>query len=285
MPGKKLMCCLVLTVLAGACVPDPVDDDSVPSFDPEQNVMGQIQQEGVLRVAVEDAFAPWSSVDESGAGSGLTADLAALVAESLGVEIEFIAAPTEAMGEMVTDGDVHLAFPMEPITEESLENHAWSDPYWVAHARLLVTNDSPVEKVTDLGGMTVCEEINEITEPETAELNDEATVAGGDCLDLLTSGGADALLGPDVTLIHHMAGADGLKLVGDELSTEGYSAMLALGTGGFATFVDSVFAEADREGRWSDLYERWITPATGLPPPAHPNMTLEEAAALFPASG
>ena len=279
------MCCLALTVLASACVPDPVDDDSVPSFDPEQNLMGQIQQEGVLRVALDDAFAPWSSVDEWGAGSGFTADLATLVAESLGVEIEFIAAPTEAMGEMVTDGDVHLAFPMEPITEESLENHAWSDPYWVAHARLLVASDSSVEKVTDLGGMAVCEEINEDTEPEAAELNGEAIVTRGDCLDLLISGDADAVLGPDVTLIHHMAGADGLRLVAGELSTEGYSAMMAVGTGGFASFVDSVFAEADREGLWSDLYGRWITPATGLQPPAHPNMTLEEAAALFPASG
>ena len=285
MPGIKLFCCLVLTVLAAACVPEPVDDDSVPNFDPEENLMGQIQQDGVLKVAVEGAFEFWSSVDESGAGSGFTADLATLVAESLGVEIEFIAAPTEAMGDLVTDGDVHLAFPMEPITEESLENHAWSDPYWVAHARLLVTSDSSVEKVTDLGGIAVCEEINEDTEPETAELNGEATVTRGDCLELLSSGGADAVLGPDVTLIHHMAGADGLRLVADELSTEGYSAMLALGTGGFAPFVDSVFAEADREGRWSDFYRRWITPPTGLPPPAHPNMTLEDAAALFPASG
>jgi len=282
---RNLVCVMALATLAAGCVPDPVDDDSIPNFDPDQNLMGQIQDEGVLRVALEEDFLPWSGIDDSGDGSGFSADMARWVAESLGVEVEFLAAPSDSMGDLVTDGDVDMAFPMEPIIEESLENHAWSDPYWVAHARLLVTGDSPVQGVDDLDGRLVCEEINQDTQPGAVQLNRSAEARRGSCLEMLASGGADAVLGPDVTLIHHMASTDGLRLVGDQLSTEGYSAMVGLATGGFASFIDSVFAEADREGGWSELYETWITPVTGVSAPPHPNMTLEEAAALFPAGG
>lgn len=283
MPPRKLLCFVALVVLAAACVPDPVDDDSIPNFDPEQNLMGGIQQEGMLVVAVEEDFSPWSLLDGAEA-TGFLPDLARLVAESLGVDIQFVGAPSSDMGGLVTDGEVHLAFPMEPVTENSLGDYAWSDPYWVAHARLLVAQDSAIEGAGDLDERAVCEDINETTEPEVTELNEAAQATRGDCGEMLTSGEVDAVLGPDVRLIHHMDGADGLQIVGEQHSTEGYSAMMLQGTGGFASFVDSVFAEADSEGDWADLYERWITPVTATAPPPHPNMTLEEAAAIFPSA-
>jgi polar amino acid transport system substrate-binding protein len=284
MPKKLLMCWLALAALSVACVPEPVDDDSIPTFDAEENLMGQIQQEGVLRVAIEEDFAPWATLDSTGA-EGFTADMGVWVADALGVEVEFIGAPSETMGDLVTDGDVHLAFPMVPITEASLTDHGWSDPYWVAHQRLLVSEGSQVTEVSDLDGEVVCEDLNEDTETSVTDLNDAVVSAptGEDCAELLRSGDVAAAFGPDVELIHAMASTPGLQLTGENHSTEGYSAMLGVGTGGFNSFVDAVFAEADREGRWSVLYERWLTPVTGSEPPLHPDMTLEEAAALFPA--
>ena len=40
---KRLLCCVALAVLV-ACVPPPVDDDTVPNFDPEETRAGMIQE-------------------------------------------------------------------------------------------------------------------------------------------------------------------------------------------------------------------------------------------------
>jgi ABC-type amino acid transport substrate-binding protein len=89
-------------------------------------------------------------------------------------------------------------------------------------------------------------------------------------------------MGPDVLLITYLAELGrGYDIVGDELTTEGYGPVVRAGRGGFASFVDSVFAEADREGVWRASYDEWIGPLIGVAM-EFPRMTAEEAAALYP---
>ena len=47
--------------------------------------------------------------------------------------------------------------------------------------------------------------------------------------------------------------------------------------GGWLPFVNSVLTTAEADGTWADLYERWIGPA-----PEPPDLSAEEAAALWP---
>jgi ABC-type amino acid transport substrate-binding protein len=286
---KILITCIALVFTFAACVPAEEDNDRIPNFDPEDNIMGQIQEDGELRIGIEGDASPWSS-SEGGAVQGFNVDLGLLVADALGVEAEFLVAEREELPAMVADGDVHLAFPLVPTTEEFLIDHGLTDPYFVAHQRLLVPEDSGIEGVEDLDGRDVCSLANEDTGADVELLNPDVgevvtTSDERECLRLLNEGRVDAVVGPDILLLAVAEDADGTVVVGDQLTTEGYGAVVSRGTGGFDGYVDGIFAEADKELEWTELYRKWISPITGEEPPPFPTMNLEEAAALFPAGG
>jgi glutamate transport system substrate-binding protein len=280
---------LVAALLAmGACLPEVVDDDTVPNFNPDNTILGVIQDEGVLRIAVEDDMAPWSDFGTAGDPEGFTVELGRLVADSLGVEPEFVVATPEEMDRMLDDGEIDVGFPLEPITEERVRSHAYADPYWVGHQRLLVAEGSDVKQVDDLAGTTVCSVVEEETGAPVEELvPDLAGLIAGQgslgCVEALRSGDADAVAGTDLLLIAHLeALGHGYEIVGDQLTTVGYGPSVGVELGGFTSFIDSVFSEADREGVWRNYYDEWIAPLTGREM-EFPRMTTEDAAALYPA--
>lgn len=275
-------------LFSSSCLPEVVDDDSVPNFNAENTIMGVIQDEGVLRIAVEDDRAPWSDFTDDAEPQGFNVELGRLIARSLGVEAEFVPATPEEMTQMLDGGDIDVAFPLTPITEERVRVHAYADPYWAGHQRLLVPEDSDIEQVADLAGATVCSVVDAGTGAPALDLNPDIgdLIEPGDplgCVGPMRSGQAEAVIGPDVLLIAHMeALGEGYRVVGDQLTTEGYGPSVGVGLGGFTAYIDAVFSEADREGVWREYYDEWIAPLTGVQM-EFPRMTTEDAAALYPA--
>jgi ABC-type amino acid transport substrate-binding protein len=282
----RILIASIVMVLAVACVPPEVDDDSIPRFDPQETLAGKIQQRGVMVVGVEQDAPPFAS-SLSGEPEGFTVEMGRWLADGLGVDAEFVTGTTEELATMVSNDEVDVAFPLTPITEKALDEHLFSDPYFVAHQRLLVPSSSPIEGVEDLSGMRVCEFLDD-TGVDLAEVNGEVseTVTATDpveCLEQLETGRVDAVSAPDIVLITLAARSDEeLKMVGDHLSTAGYGAMVRRNPLGLNTYIDSVFGEADHEGRWSDLYAEWIGPYSGDPEAEPPTLTFEQAAAINP---
>lgn len=230
-------------VLLGGCVPPEESNDKIKRYDPETNIMGQIQQRGVLRVGLPEDHPPFAIVDEGGDPEGFLVDMSGLIADSLGVEPEFVAAPSEELLEMVTpDPDdpeaettADVVFPMTYITERLVKRFTFSDPYWVGHTRVIV------------------------------------------------EGELEGLVGHDVVLLRRAYGSPGTKIGGEQQSTEGYGAAVRTGTTTFATIVSQVVNEADAEGDWSRFYERWLAGYFAEPDPESvPIMSVEDAAALYP---
>ena len=54
-------------------------------------------QEGVLKVATEGTYSPYSFHDEKGELTGYDVDIAKAVADKLGLKVEFVEAPWDAM--------------------------------------------------------------------------------------------------------------------------------------------------------------------------------------------
>jgi polar amino acid transport system substrate-binding protein len=280
----RTLTALVLVVLAAACVP-PEDDDSIPRFDPKETLAGKIQKRGVLVVGVEEDAGPVASVSGGGL-EGFTVEMGRWLAEGLGVDAEFVAGTTDELATMVSDDEVDVAFPMTPITEAALDEHLFSDPYFVAHQRLLVPESSAIGGVEDLSGQTVCE-VPDPTGVEVAGLNpdvaDSMRADPVDCLQELEAGRVDAISAADIVLIPLVArSGEPLEMVGDDLTTAGYGAMAGRDPLGLDSYIDSVFAEADQEGRWAELYAEWIGPYADDPEAEPPAMTFEEAAAINP---
>jgi ABC-type amino acid transport substrate-binding protein len=294
----RMTTALVALLALPACTPEEPDDDTIHSFAPD-TVMGEIQEAGVLRIAVEDDRAPWSSFSFVGPEStatvstGFTVEMGRLIADSLGVDAAFAVATVDEMIDRIEAGVVDIAFPLVPLTEARVRAHSYSDPYWVGHQRILVAEGSGISEVDDLTGGSLCDVAYEDTGAAVADLDadpDEILMPGPlegpidplGCIEPLREREVDAVMGPDVLLITYLAElGDGYEIVGDQLTTEGYGPIVRSGTGAFSSFVDSVFAEADREGLWRAYYDEWIAPLTGVAI-EFPRMTAEDAAALYP---
>lgn len=240
----KLASLACLMIIMVGCVPAEESNDKIKRYDPEENIMGQIQARGVMRIGIPSDRPPFAIAEEGTEPQGFVVDLGTLAAESLGVEPEFIAAPSDDLLEMIrldpeecgSETDLDLIFPMVPITEKLITNFTFTDPYWVGHTRSLLENGNEVDR------------------------------------------------GPDVELLARAYEDPALAVGGEQQSTEGYGAASRCGTTTFGSVVSQVINEADAEGDWTASYERWLADLFADPAPDEvPIMTVEDAAALYPA--
>ncbi|HEX2051005.1 MAG TPA: transporter substrate-binding domain-containing protein [Actinomycetota bacterium] len=273
----------VLCAALAACVPPVPSDDRRIAYE-DDTVMGIVQDAGTLRVGLEEAAPLSFGVDDS--PRGFVVALAEDLAASLGVDAEYVWGSTDELLAMVAEGDADVAFPLTPITERAVREHAFTDPYLVVHQRIAAPEDAGVESVADLDGRSVCAVVEPSTEADVAQIAPDARVEVASdvaaCADALRSGRADAAVATDALLLAIVHADDSVALTGDELSTAGYGAVVAPGTASWRDYVSNVAWEAKDEGRWTRWYEQWIAPYVDDPRPAPPKMTLEEAAALFP---
>jgi polar amino acid transport system substrate-binding protein len=279
---------LAVGLVVQACVPPEPSNDRIVRYDPEDTAMGEIQQRGEIVIGIPDDAFPFGFVDEtSGEPSGFLLELAQDVAGALGVEATVVA---DASGDLLARadrGELDLAFPAIPVTEQRFRQRAYTTPYFVAHQRLLVHPGSRIGRVDDLGGATVCSYGDETTRVDLARLNPAVQVIEAGSLDacgaMLQSGRVAAVSAPDLFLISLLQRLPAsYEMVGPQLNTEGYSGVVQLEGRGLAGFVDSVMSEAEVEGRWNDWYETWVAPVTGSSEVEPPQLEAEEAAALFP---
>ncbi|HET7482813.1 MAG TPA: transporter substrate-binding domain-containing protein [Actinomycetota bacterium] len=310
---KRLIVLVAAVFLLAACVPPPQDDDSVTRFDPTEAYMGVIQKRGVLRVGIpERPLPPFSFTPEShgveGTPQGFYIDLATELSKALGVDIEFdhlsdddLILPTSVRSPGVVDSPVDISFPQVPITERLVKppkpdvGHPMTHPYYVAHERLLVEKSAGIAQASDLpSGSVVCT----ILDPQTG-VTPEVFAPGAEevpgsidtCAEALRHGDAEAVAATDMALMSVWAAitncfqpcepSPDYEIVGDEMTTEGYGAMLPVGARGWSNFVDATWAETDAEGRWLRYFDKWCGPY-GLHLDEAPTMRVEEAAGLYP---
>jgi polar amino acid transport system substrate-binding protein len=275
-------------VMATGCIPPEPDNDRIIQYDPEDTTMGAIQEAGELVVGVERDLPPLSSGNS--VEGGLAGRMGEEVAAALGVDIRFVTGTTERLLSMPEDGDADITFPFAPITERLVRRHAISDPYFVAHQKVLVPRYTSIETFRELSGAEICSAMDPETGSDLTDLVGGVTIRTSDirgCYRMLATRRVEAITAPDVLLAPLTARAlpgpvPQSEIFSDELNTEAYGAIVEGGDAPWVGFVSAVLEEAQVEGRWSEWFEELIAP--GLPgvPSDPPGLTLEEAAALYP---
>jgi ABC-type amino acid transport substrate-binding protein len=277
---QRLAClagAVAVAVMAASCVP-PVEETTTPAhFNPE-TVMGQIQERGKLEIGIATDRPPLKD---------LTVDLGTYVAEAMHVEPTFVEAPNDELLDMIDAESVDLAFPITTITETLVRHYSFTDPYWVAHQKVL-SSDERFDPA-DLSGESVCSFVDPETEVSLDVLNPDIDVTSVtdpmDCVALLKEGArataSDAvLLGMLVAMSRH-TNVGRPTIGGDDLTTEGYGAVVIGDAPGFIEVVDNILQRAKDDGVWQRSVTKWITETYA--PAEPPDLTVEEAAALYPA--
>ena len=110
-------------------------------------------REGTLKVATEGTFSPFSYYNDKNDLVGYDVDVARAVAEKLGLKIEFLTAPWDAMLAAFDAGKADAVFNQVSITDERKKKYEYSVPYTVVYGAIIVHKDNnDIKSFEDLKG-------------------------------------------------------------------------------------------------------------------------------------
>ena len=111
---------------------------------------------GVLKVGVKNAVEGFGYQDTlTGEYSGMEIDLATMIADYLGVEVEFTAVTAATRTELLDSGDIDCVLATFTITDERKESWDFTTAYYTDHVTVLVEQSSGITSLADLVGTTV----------------------------------------------------------------------------------------------------------------------------------
>ena len=110
-------------------------------------------REGTLKVATEGTFSPFSYYNDKNELVGYDVDVARAVAEKLGLKVEFLTAPWDAMLAAFDAGKADAVFNQVSITDERKKKYEYSVPYTVVYGAIIVHKDNnDIKSFEDLKG-------------------------------------------------------------------------------------------------------------------------------------
>jgi glutamate transport system substrate-binding protein len=272
---------------------DDGDDGEEPAAEveqfPQNTTMGELQEEGEITIGVKFDVPPFGFLNpQTDEVEGFDVDLGRYIAERLGVEPVFREATSDNRIPLLVDGTIDLILSTMTITEERDQEVDFSEPYYIANGRVLVSEDSEIGGIEDLGsGDRVCTALGstyaKTIRQEAPEADLRLIDRYSECLELIQTGAVDAISTDNVILTGMIVQDDTLKMVGEEITTEPYGVGIPEGDREFKEFVDQSVAAFIEDGSWEESYQEWVgqhIPEEDRQGP--PEMTLEEALELFP---
>ena len=173
------------------------------------DLLSEIQNRGYITVAMEGTWAPWTYHDEEGELVGFDVEVAAAVAEELGVEVRYEEGEWDGLLAGAESGRYDIMVNGVGYTEERAQAYDFSEPYCYNKTALIVRSDNDeISSLEDLEGKTTCNSANStyqlIAEEYGATVLDVETLDG--TLEMVLAGPerADATLNAEASFLDYM---------------------------------------------------------------------------------
>lgn len=117
------------------------------------NLNAKTIKEGILTIATEGTYAPFSYYDDKNELKGYDVDIAREVAKKLNLKIEFLTAPWDAMLAAFDAGKADVVFNQVSVTDERKKKYDYAQPYTVVHGAIITHKDNDdIKSFDDLKG-------------------------------------------------------------------------------------------------------------------------------------
>ena len=117
------------------------------------NLQAKTIKDGVLTVATEGTYAPFTFYNDKNELVGYDVDIAKAVAQKLNLKVEFLTAPWDAMLAAFDAGKADVVFNQVSITDERKKKYAFSVPYTVTFGAIITRKDNnDIKSFADLKG-------------------------------------------------------------------------------------------------------------------------------------
>ena len=246
---------------------------AVPPLAARAELLAEIRSRGVLKVGMAE-MPPWMAMGADGKPEGLEVDMAARLAGDLGVELQVVPIPFEALVDRLAAREVDLVASNLSITPERALKVAFSQPYAASEIRVVVRSDLVPEAI-DEEGLNAADFTVAVTAGTTAaqtaaelfpltQITEYATHA--EARQALLDGKAMALIAstpyPDLLA----AEDERLEILGEApLRVTVEALAVPQGEPVLLTFLDNWLDAVGAEGFIEATREDWLTPETGEP--------------------
>ena len=155
-----LLVCMCLSLLAGCGSSASTETTAAagaaaPAEGYAEDVQAIIDR-GVLRVGVKNAVEGFGFQDTlTGEYSGMEIDIAKMIADYLGVDVEFTTVTAATRSELLDSGDIDCVLATFTITEERKNSWDFTTAYYTDHVTVLVEQASGITTLADLEGAVV----------------------------------------------------------------------------------------------------------------------------------
>lgn len=258
----------LLALALAACGDNGVDpaspDGDDGDVDAEETDDLGLEQEGILQVGSDLAFAPFEFV-EDGEEQGFDIDLMNEIGTRLGVEVEYVDANFDTIFQQLAAGDFDAIISAITITEEREEIVAFSEPYFEATQALVVPADSDIASTDDLADQEVGAQAattgldyaqENFTESTITEFPDYPAA-----FTALETGGIDAVLADLPAADEAVGRSDALQIVEEIDTDEQYGIGVQQENEALLEAIDDALAEIIDDGTYEQIFADWFPEA------------------------
>ena len=146
-----LLLCLAMVFTFAACG-STTTDDAADETATEASWQDELGTQGLLRVGMAADYPPFESFDADGNVVGFDADMAQLIADKLGLELEIVRMDFETIVSAVAAGTVDVGISCFSYTDERAESVLFTDTYMTSSQACFGSTQYGINTMEDLAG-------------------------------------------------------------------------------------------------------------------------------------
>jgi His/Glu/Gln/Arg/opine family amino acid ABC transporter permease subunit len=230
----------------------------------------QVKSSGVLRVGTEGVYSPFSYHDANNELVGYDVDVAKAVGEKLGVRVEFVETPWDAMFAALEANRFDVVANEVTINPERQAKYDLSEPYSVGEGVIVTRADnSSIKSLADLKGKVAAENAtsNWSDIARKAGANVEAVEGFTQAIKLLNQGRVDVVVNDSIAVYAYLAetGDKSVKIAGNvgQKSEQGFAARK---NSGLLPDLNKALDELRSDGTLAKISQKYLKAnASGAP--------------------
>lgn len=242
-----------------------VDPNRTPRPSTDSNVAASFAtvNSGKLTMSTNAAFPPYEMVADDGSFEGIDVEVAEVIAELLGLELEVDDMSFDAALLAAQNGQSDIVMAGVSVTDERLEVMDFTDSYANAVQVIIVTEDSPVTTVDDLAevDMIGCQRGTtgyQYCAEDYGEDHVTAYETGATAIQALKNGQVDCVVIDNLPAQEYVKANTGLQILDTEYANEDYAIGLAKGNTALLNAINGALAQLEADGTLQAIVDKYI---------------------------
>ncbi len=216
----------------------------------------------VLTMGTNATFPPYEFIDEDNNIVGIDAEIAAAVAEKLGMELEIKDMAFDSLITAVSSGSIDVVLAGMTVTPEREESVNFSESYATGIQVVIVKENSDIATIDDLEGKKIGVQSGTTGDFYCADDYGEENIArydnGALAVAALQNDQVDCVVIDNEPAKAFVEANEGLKILDTEYITENYAAAIAKENTELLEKFNAALAELKAEGKLDEIIGKYI---------------------------